>query len=153
MKLSRVFFLLIASAASSQSAWSDPYSKPVLREVWTCKSKSDEFIYVSSLDASIDHVKKTSSGTLTDRTMSQEPVKLSKDTSTSHLSGGIYGWDNRSYKVQLVRSLEEDFDEYSLKTKTAGVAVVVYGGSIDCVGTVGGAEVLSCDIELIRSAN
>jgi len=144
--------VLLALIVGTQAFAAKVESGTVLKEVWTCKSTAKE-TYVDAVKVTVDNVKNTTAGALVDGTMSSEDIALSSaDKSDLHkLEGGVNGHDSRDYSVQLVPSSSDVFDSYSSEVKTTGQAVVIYGGFIDCVGDVSGAEVLSCDVELVRS--
>jgi hypothetical protein len=141
--------ITIVVAAFSSALMARVESGTILKETWTCKGEKNS--YVSSLNVTVDAVKKTTKGTLVDGTMSSEAINLSLAKDRVHLEGGINGHDSRDYTVQLVANRSDDFYSSSFETKTVGQAVVVYGGFIDCVGDVGGAEVLSCEVALERA--
>ncbi len=140
--------VVFAVLLSSQNVFASFREGDILKEVWTCKGKSDSV--VDSVTVTVDRVKNTVLGGLFDGTMTGSEIGLTKGSDLYKLEGYVApGHDNREYSVQLVQSRRDDFD-YGFETKVKGQAVVVYQGFIDCIGDVGGAEVLSCDVELER---
>lgn len=141
--------LVLAVLLSSQSVFAKFEQGDILREVWTCKGKSDSV--VSSLRVEVSKDLNLSRGGLFDGTMTGSEISLEKTSDIYKLSGYVTpGHDNRGYSVQLIQSRKDDFD-YGSEVNLKGQAVVVYEGFIDCIGDVGGAEVLSCDVEVERA--
>lgn len=140
--------VVLALVFSSQSVFADFQKGDILKEVWTCKGKSDSV--VDSVTVTVDRVKNTAVGGIYDGTMTGSEIALKKMSDLYKLGGYVApGHDNREYSVQLIQSRKDDFD-WGFETKLNGQAVVVYEGFIDCIGDIGGAEVLSCDVELER---
>jgi hypothetical protein len=151
MKIGNGVFLLILTTVTIQTGWSKETTTPVIREVWTCTGDGGKN-NISSLNAIVDDVQKSSSGSLVDGSMSSDPVEFTsqKGTAMTRLKGRISGHDSRDYSIQLVPSQTDDLLPDSQATNTTGQAVVIYNGFIDCVGDLGGVEVLSCEIKLGR---
>ena len=142
--------MIIALVFSTQAAFSKVEPGTVTKEIWTCKG--DGKGYVDSVTVTVDNTKSSSAGSILDGNMSSDAIELNADKKDNHvLTGSIMGHDSRDYRVQLVANSTDVFDSYSDETKTSGQAVVVYGGFIDCVGDVSGAELLTCDVKLERA--
>lgn len=117
------------------------------KETWTCTPAAGSI--VSSVKVVVDNNTGKASGSLKDGTMSAEAISLKSKEERYKLTGGVNaGHDDRGYSVQLLPSVSDEFELDSGKAN--GQAVVIYGGFIDCVGDINGAEVLSCEVELSK---
>jgi hypothetical protein len=139
---------LIAFSLSLASQVFATETGAILKEVWTCTNNSKEAT-VSALKVTIDHKNNTVVGSLKDGSMTSEDIALTGGV--SNLEGGVYpGHDTREYSVKLIQNRSDDW-EYGSETELRGQALVEFGGFIDCLGDINGADVLTCKVKLERS--
>ena len=147
------FLVALTLISLTQAAVASSESSSIIKEIWTCKSDSADAI--NSVKVVIDNKKLSASGSIVDGYMSNEDValKLENEKILNYrlVGSDLVGHDSRNYSVQLIPNNRSVYNPYSAENKTQGQAVVIYDGEIDCLGDVSGAEVLRCDVKLVRA--